>query len=354
MATKQQPISPEFWVHPGETIAEMLEDRGMTQKELAQRTGFSEKHISTVLSGKKSISAILAIRLEYAFDVPASFFNNLQANYDVEVAQWNETHTIKAEEIAIAKEITNSVETLLNVTLDHGNHYQNSVPLLRKYLGISDLTMIQKLNFGNYRGQFVGNTSFNMMYVWQYLCEKETEGQTTVPFNKEKLKESLPAIKQVMFEDFSTHFLRIQEILNTCGVLFTVKPHMRQAPIKGLTVKTKKNQMLIALTIYGKYVDIFWFTLFHEIAHLLNDDYLKKQDDAELVQKAEEEANLFAANQLIDPTLYQAFIEKGDFSEKALVAFAAEAHVLLTIVIGRLNHDNQSWNNRIELRQKYL
>ena len=65
-------LSREFIIHPGETIAEILEDRDMTQRELAVRTGVTEKHISTVINGQKNISAAFARKLEYALGIETS------------------------------------------------------------------------------------------------------------------------------------------------------------------------------------------------------------------------------------------------------------------------------------------
>ena len=48
-------LSREYIIHPGETLAEVIEDRNMTQRELAIRTGMTEKHISTVIHGQKGI-----------------------------------------------------------------------------------------------------------------------------------------------------------------------------------------------------------------------------------------------------------------------------------------------------------
>ena len=53
MATKKIGISRDLVIHPGETIADVLEDRGITQAELAARTGVSPAYISSVISGKK-------------------------------------------------------------------------------------------------------------------------------------------------------------------------------------------------------------------------------------------------------------------------------------------------------------
>ena len=104
------------------------------------------------------------------------------------------------------------------------------------------------------------------MYAWQYLCEKEVENQTENPLDIEKLKNNINKIKDVMFDENGLHVEKIKELLNDAGVLFTVKKHVKGAPINGLTVKTKRNQVMIAMTIRGAYVDIFWFSLFHEIS----------------------------------------------------------------------------------------
>lgn len=84
MAEKRHGISPDLLIHPGETISDLLEERNITQKELAQRAGVSEAFLSDVIHGKKDVSKELAMNLELALGVSRSFWLNLQANYDVE------------------------------------------------------------------------------------------------------------------------------------------------------------------------------------------------------------------------------------------------------------------------------
>lgn len=81
-------LSLDLIVHPGETIKEVIEERNMTQEELAIRTGFSPKHVSEVLNGKKGISSKFANSLEYALGVPAEFWINLQGIYDNEIIKY--------------------------------------------------------------------------------------------------------------------------------------------------------------------------------------------------------------------------------------------------------------------------
>ena len=84
MAEKRIGISRDLIIHPGETIADILDERGITQAELAARTGVTPEDISMVISGKKDISAKFAMSLEYALKVPMNFWINLQMNYDAE------------------------------------------------------------------------------------------------------------------------------------------------------------------------------------------------------------------------------------------------------------------------------
>lgn len=80
-------LSLDLIVHPGETIREIIEDKNMSQEELAIRTNYSAKHISEVLSGKKGISSKFANALEYALGISTEFWINLQGIYDKEIIE---------------------------------------------------------------------------------------------------------------------------------------------------------------------------------------------------------------------------------------------------------------------------
>ena len=75
MAEKKTGISHNLIIHPGETIADVLEERGITQAELSSRAGVSSAYVSNVIAGKKGISVNFARGLEYALGVPKSFWS---------------------------------------------------------------------------------------------------------------------------------------------------------------------------------------------------------------------------------------------------------------------------------------
>ena len=68
-------------IPPGATIEEQLNDRGMSQKELAVRMDMSEKHINKLINGDVLLTPEIAVKLEMALGVPAKFWNNLEAIY---------------------------------------------------------------------------------------------------------------------------------------------------------------------------------------------------------------------------------------------------------------------------------
>ena len=94
MATRKTGISRDLIIHPGETIADILADRGMTEAEFAIRSGVSLAYISGVIAGEEDITAAFARTLENTFDVPQSFWLNLQAHYNAELREFAEEKTV--------------------------------------------------------------------------------------------------------------------------------------------------------------------------------------------------------------------------------------------------------------------
>ena len=82
-----QSFQPDYAVPPGETLKETLETIGMSQAELAERTGRPKKTINEIIMGKAAITSETALQLERVLGVPASFWNNLERNYQERLAR---------------------------------------------------------------------------------------------------------------------------------------------------------------------------------------------------------------------------------------------------------------------------
>ena len=175
--TEQIGLSRDMIIHPGETLAEAIEERGMSQRELAIRTGMTEKHISTVISGQKNISPLFARRLEYALGIEASFWINLQRNYDEEILEYEEIHDISEEEYGVLDHLKEATKTFVEQGLIQvSNKKYEMVISYRTLLGVSNLLDIPKLSaLNSYYMQTNKKTDPYSLYAWQRLCELSNE-----------------------------------------------------------------------------------------------------------------------------------------------------------------------------------
>ncbi len=334
-------LSHDFIIHPGETLAEVLEDREMSQKELAIRTGMTEKHVSTIVNGVKPISVAFAKKLEYALGIEAEFWINLQSNYDRELLEFEEMNNISEEEVSVLKNLKDVIECWSELGwMKKEDNSAAKVLDLRKIMGISDLTDIPELAYNAaFRAQVKNNkVDAYVVFAWQRMCEMLTQDiEIADEIDVKKLREKIPEIKKIMFVSANEVQNQLEKIFAECGIAFKIVKNFRGAPVQGFIKKTEDDNLVLCMTIRKSFADIFWFTLFHEIAHIVHGDTKNKFVDFESVSgEMESRADKFARNTLIPLGEFKYFVDQEDFSLSAINRFADECDVSPFIVIGRL------------------
>jgi HTH-type transcriptional regulator / antitoxin HigA len=346
--------------HPGEELQEKLNISGMSRKELALRTNVTEKHICTVVNGDKGISTAFARKLGYVFETP-KYWINLQAEYDAYQLSLKEEYEISQPEIELLKPLRDIMKYFMECGYMHNNCGDASkVIQLREFLQISDLTQIPKITYNAaYRAQLTNNVKVDpyVLFAWQRLCEKQTDNITVKKSaDKELLQNSVEQIKEAMFGSINKGIQEIQGILADCGIAFQVVQNFRGAPVQGFIKEIADNRLILCLTIRGKRADRFWFTLFHEIAHIIHGDYKTRFVDFDSVQgKAEQLADQYARDILIPPEEYRKFIMSKDCTSwDRITAFAKTIGVEPFIVLGRLQNDEYlDWSDYPEKVVRY-
>src|SRR5437667_5627696 len=91
-----QRIPTDYSIPPGETLAEILEDRGMTQAEFARRTARPIKTINEIVKGKTAITPMTAIQFERVLGIPAAFWTTLEANHRADQARVDERKDLES------------------------------------------------------------------------------------------------------------------------------------------------------------------------------------------------------------------------------------------------------------------
>jgi len=333
-------LSRELIIHPGETLAEVLSDKEMSQKELAERAGVSEKHVSTIINGTKPISVSFAKKLEYVVGVDASFWCNLQSIYDREILEFEEENNISEEELDVLKPLKMIIAYLSTIgCIGVGVNNVDKVLALRKLLGISNLTLIPQISYNAaYRANQSSSADLYVMFAWQRICEILTEDiEASEILDMNKLRESIPEIKLLMFKDPNGINCELTRIFSECGIAFKIVRHFTGAPVQGFIKRAEHGKMILCMTLRQSYADRFWFTLFHEIAHILNGDVKQKfVDFLSVKSEIEECADEFSRNVLMNSKEYKTFIDHGDFGLESIRKFAKSQNIMPYIVIGRL------------------
>ena len=354
-------LSREMIIHPGDTLKEILEERDMSQKELSLRTGFSGKHISTVLNGENNISVSFAKKLEYALNIDAEFWMNLQNQYDKELIEFDELHSISEKEVSIFKSLKNIFSYIVEKGfISDVKQKEQNILELRKFFNVSNLDSIPSIvSAGAFRAQTSVNYDPYVLFAWLKICESLSEKIETeyVPQEKqiEKLLALCPKIKELSLLSQEKFIIELQNYFSSCGIAFVIIPAFEGAPVQGFIKTNQDGKTTIGMTFRQKRADIFWFTLFHEIGHFINGDSKQKFIDFESVENTREtKADNFAQKMLLDSSEYSQFVNENNISLKRIISFAESQNVAPSIVIGRLQHDKViGWHEYTDVIQKY-
>ncbi len=359
-ATNPKKLYREFIIHPGEMLKEALENHNMTQSELSKRMGVSPAYVNDVINGKKDISAVFATKLGYVFDnIDAEFWIKLQAIYDMDLKKLNEYEGVSEGEGEIVKKLKPIVRDLKALRiLSESDDIKNTVIELRKLFKLSNLELIpQMMVAGQWRKSTRHETDIYVLYAWICMCRalSEIHGSAN-KLDINKLKARIPDIKSCMFMEVNKMKVELEKIFYECGIIFRIVKHYKGAPVHGYIETKIDGSLMMTITLRYAYADVFWFSLFHEIGHLINGDYVSDThfiDFEKAGGQMECAADKYAANTLIDPALYSEFIAKEDFSSIAIEEFAKRCGVRDFCVIGRLQKDDKIPWNRQKLRYKW-
>lgn len=342
MEVKKTGISLDLIIHPGETIADILEEREISQAELAARTGVSAAYVSNVISGKKSISTKFAMALEYALGVPKSFWLNLQVNYDAELLELNQELTITEEEKHACKALSEVVEHLQKrKIIPVSQRIEETILSLRKALQISNVENLKNLvPEGAFRMAHNATIDPYVMGAWLRICQIIGEkSDIESSFDPQNVENLIAAIKKIMRTKCDVP-KELTKVMRDYGIHFSIVRNFKGAPVHGYISQKVDGTYQMVLTIRGAFADIFWFSLFHELGHIVNGDISRgtRYIDAAENENVEQEAaaDRFAGNALLNETAYKNFVAEGNFTFNAINRFAEMQNVPPYVVIGRL------------------
>lgn len=344
----QNKYIPSVVFHPGDTLAEKLEEMGMGPKEFALRTGKPEKTIIAILNGQSNITADMAVQFENVTKIPAHFWMNHQRSYDEFNAR--EKRKVVIEEAAPwAKEFPIS-EMIKKGWLTVGKTIQEKTESLMAFFGIAhhgaweDYYYNQELKVA-FRISLHNTSNPFSISAWLRKGELQAAEIQSSAYDEKAFKNALETIKKLMASQPEGYFYQLQNICRETGVKVVYTPCIAKAPINGAT-RWLGDTPLIQMTGRYKRNDIFWFTFFHEAGHILlhgkKDIFLEKVEYTAKDLEKEAEADAFAIKWTFSEEQEEEYLRDAIIdAEQDIRGYAKKFNTHPSIIAGRLFRNKQ-------------
>ena len=187
--------------------------------------------------------------------------------------------------------------------------------------------------------------------AWVREAELVARELDVVQFDERRLRSSFDELRRLTRKSAEEIMDPIQNLCAAAGVAVVLVPELPHTGISGCARWLTDKKALVGLTLRYKTDDQLWFTLFHEIGHILLhrnkrsfivDNAVEDLGDHVVdpeMQQFETEAKRFAADLLIPPRALSDFIRKEAFTNDSIHDFAEAVGVGPGIVVGRLQHE---------------
>lgn len=340
-------------VGPGDSIREELEHYGWEQKDLADIMSMTEKHISQLVRNKVPVTYETASQLSKAFKQTPQFWLNLDANYRQRLQE--SAKVIETEAKALIYRYMPIRD--LRLVMDLPRKTDELVAAIKKFWSIDEL------DFGFLEKQAAcfsksdAYKGFNPFYAltWLQLARNSLKGKlSVVKYNRtrlEALAKKIPEFTEL--DEGIRHF--IQE-LTQCGVVFRQVDHFQKTYTDGASFFSEGRPVIVYTARHDR-IDNFWFTMAHELGHiLLHEDnqgqvFIDSLDHLDLTNEREKEADDFAASLLKSAEILAAFkgIQRPSSFRIQLVAQELGLHP--GIIAGCLQHHKKAaWTSFHEFK----
>ena len=262
-------FSPDYAIPPGQYLAGVLSTKGMSQTELALRTGRPQKTINEIVNGKAAITPDTAIQFERTLGISARTWNGLEAAYQLVLAEQRDRKRLEG--------YANWVSRLPVSELYQRGRLPNSgstFELVRACLEFFGIDSPESLAESSTVAAFRKSSAFDAndlaVCAWLRLGELEAEQMNCEPYDRALFRSMLDHLRKLTRE---SDLHKVKKTLRTecmkCGVAVCFTAELPQTHVSGAARWITPEKAMVQLSCRYKSDDHFWFTFFHECAHIL-------------------------------------------------------------------------------------
>jgi HTH-type transcriptional regulator / antitoxin HigA len=343
--TSQFGYRPDHATRPGKLIEDYLNELDISARELARRCGRSAKLITEIVLGKAPLEPETALQLERVLKLDASIWLNMEANYRLRIAREEEDAEL-AEQHGWAT--TFPLKALAErkwLSLPDSKGAQ--VRELLRFFGTGSIAACQhrfrELLAVDYRTSPAFQNDNAVLCAWLRIGEIQADRIETATFDREAFLSALKAIRPLSRMSVPDALPTLQKMCAEAGVAFVLEKPFTGMAVSGVSRWLSPRRALIQQTLRHKANDHFWFTFYHECAHLLLHSRKVvfidvKSGKGNAGEKQEAEANEWAADFLVPSRAMKQFLADFEETEEEVVEFAEAVGVSPGIVVGQLQH----------------
>lgn len=349
MKIRANQYHPDIVSPPGETLLEIMQAIGMSQAELAARSGRPKKTINEIIKGKAALTPETALQMERVLGVPASFWNNREVHYREFLARRGEDQRLKSHQDWLqGLPLSDMIE------LGWIEKRPTKVAQLQEVLsffGVTSPAILNRHYFGPkvaFRKSKVFKNDPALLAAWLRVGEMKARRTECAPYKAERFRLALAQVRDLLAEPPQVFQPRMIALLAQAGVALVFVQEPPRLCITGATRWITKSKALIQMSLRFTTDDQFWLTFFHEAGHILQHGkrlvFINAEDSEDAREEEairEEEANLFAADFLVPPearSRFAAEAEKKPSSAQAVRALALELKLPPGVALGVLQN----------------
>jgi len=334
--------SPDHVPAPGALLQRYLDAWDMSAREFSRRCGRSSKLIVEILSGKASIEPETALQFERVLDMPAYIWLQYEANYRLHLAQQEDAKNL--QEASRWTEQFPIEEMRARNVLPHTRNSADLIQRVLKFFGAGSIDACNErfaeLASVSYRHSPAFKSHEGPLLVWLRMGELAAQRIECEDYDKAKFLKALRKIRTLTTETIEIAAKAMETYCAQAGVAFVIVKPIEKTAVSGISRWLSPRKGLIQQSLRYMSNDHFWFTFFHEAAHLLLHSrktvFLDGQKIASGNSKEETEANDWSANFLVPRPDFNEFVATFAGTADEVHTFAREQGIDPGIVVGQL------------------
>ncbi|WP_024512725.1 ImmA/IrrE family metallo-endopeptidase [Bradyrhizobium sp. ARR65] len=336
-------FQPDWFSKPGDTLLTMMEHRELSCADLAEKIGRSAATIRGLISGAVEIDDGLADLLAKHVGGTPTFWQKRQAIY---------ANSLSRAAGAIPRQKGDEwlkqfphADIVNYGWLRKPSRRDDLLKAYLAYFGVTDpnewAERYEKPFGVAFRSSPTFKSKAGALSAWLRRGELEASSVSTAKWNPQQLRIRLPELRVLTKAKAPAYFLpRMRKICAEVGIALVFVRAPSGCRASGATRFLSPDKAMIILSFRHLSDDHFWFTFFHELAHVLLHGNSSTFIDGEVgtITEQEREANCFSASVLVPPNRRDELLDLKPRKE-SVIRFAFSIGVSPGIIVGQLQHN---------------